>query len=116
MWKADRRLETIDLVYSTGCRRFPTVANDVDRTPEGRVSSDRETIRSWADRHAAVPVRETGTGTGEGVRFVPERDVGESHERIEWEAFFTELETGDRVVVVLEPHEHRSESGGGGRA
>lgn len=73
--------------------------NDTERTREGRVSRDEETIRSWADRHGAVPVRERGAEQGDRVRLVPERDAGPDHERVEWDAFFSELEDGEQVVV-----------------
>jgi len=75
------------------------VPPDSDRTGERHVSSDRDTIRSWADEHGAVPVREGATGGGDRVRIVPEANVAEDHERVEWEAFFTELESGEQVVV-----------------
>lgn len=73
--------------------------SDSDRTGERHVSRDRETIRAWADEHGAVPVRERSAGEGGPVRIVPETDVTGEHERVEWEAFFTELEGGEQVVV-----------------
>ncbi|WP_247728931.1 hypothetical protein [Halovivax limisalsi] len=68
----------------------------------GRLSTDRETIRDWADEHRATPVRRAGEGTtaeSTEYRIVDESDVGDSHERAEWDEFFDHLDEGDRIVV-----------------
>lgn len=67
--------------------------------PDGRrdvhISTDQDTVREWADTHSAAPVRDS-----EGhLRIVSEQDTGDSHERLEWSDFFTELEENDDVVV-----------------
>lgn len=61
------------------------------------MSTDRETIRGWADEQGTIPVRhEEGT---EGYRFVRETEMGETHERVDWDEFFSELDEGDYVVI-----------------
>lgn len=71
---------------------------------EGRISTDRETIRGWAEEHGAVPIRSTGTEEEE-FRVASETDVGDSHERVEWDEFFARLDEGDHVVVYHESAE-----------
>ncbi|WP_218836316.1 hypothetical protein [Halorarum salinum] len=61
------------------------------------MSTDRETIRGWAEKHGAVPVRHE-EGAGE-YRFVGETETGETHERVDWNEFFSELDEGDYVVI-----------------
>ena len=67
---------------------------------ERQISRDEETIRQWADEHDAGPVRESGTGGDtESYRLVPEAHVQEGHERVEWDTFFDDVETSDRIVL-----------------
>ena len=62
------------------------------------MSTDRETIRGWADEHGTVPVRHEEGGT-EGYRFVRETEMTDTHERVDWDEFFAELDEGDYVVI-----------------
>ncbi|WP_290815588.1 hypothetical protein [Halovivax sp.] len=72
---------------------------DIGEGNAGRISTDRETIRGWADDHQAVPVRRTGADESERFHVVGESEMGESHERVEWDDFFDRLDEGDHVVV-----------------
>jgi len=69
-----------------------------------RVSTDRETIRGWADQHEAVPARHAGA---EEPRYhvVRETDLGSDHERMEWDEFFAEMDDTNHVVVYEETAE-----------
>jgi len=69
-----------------------------------RISTDRETIRGWADEHEAVPARHTGA---EETRYhvVRETDLGGDHERMEWDEFFAEIDDTNHVVVYEESAE-----------
>ena len=73
------------------------MSDNPDRPREGRISSDRETIRGWAEERSSVPVRHREGE--EGYRFVREDQMGESHERVDWDAFFADVEERDYVVV-----------------
>jgi len=61
---------------------------------EPRITRDRDDIEAWADEHDAVPVRE-----GDRVRLVPEENVTTDHERLDWDAFYREVDEGDHVVT-----------------
>lgn len=74
------------------------MSGNADQPGERRMSTDRETIRGWADEHGTIPVRLEEGGT-ERYRFVPETEVGDTHERVEWDEFFAELDEGDYVVI-----------------
>jgi len=69
-----------------------------------RISTDRETIRGWADEHEAVPARHTGA---EETRYhvVRETELGSDHERLEWDEFFAEIDDTNHVVVYEETAE-----------
>ncbi len=76
------------------------MSQDPGERREGQLSRDRDTIREWAREHDAIPIRET-EGEGESGRFrmVPKSEMGESHEEVEWEEFFDQLDEGDHVVI-----------------
>ena len=82
------RLGLVAMSHETGERR------------EGQLSRDRDTIREWAREHDAIPIRET-EGKDESGRFrmVPKGEMGETHEEVEWEEFFDQLDEGDHVVI-----------------
>lgn len=69
-----------------------------DDTPgDHRITSDRDTIREWADEHELLPVLRTGADERD-VDFVQRSSAGE-HEPMEWDEFHTEMEESDHVVV-----------------
>ena len=72
---------------------------DDERGRERQFSSDRETIRTWADEHEVVPVRHEETSEESAHRMVPEERIEEDHQRLEWDEFFEEFEDDDRVAV-----------------
>lgn len=76
------------------------MSSNSDQQRKRKISRDKEQIREWADEHDAVPVRET-KGKGESGRFrmLPEREVSDNHERVDWDTFFAELDEGDHVVI-----------------
>ena len=74
------------------------MSGNPERRREGRISSDRETIRGWADEHNYVPVRAQSGGSDE-YRFVREDEVSGSQERVDWDTFFADMEKGDNVVM-----------------
>ncbi|PSP33756.1 hypothetical protein BRC64_02765 [Halobacteriales archaeon QH_10_67_22] len=53
------------------------------------ISTDKETIREWADSHNAVPVRRDSDGS---LDFVHEYRVSAKHRRLDWDTFNDELE------------------------
>ncbi len=65
-----------------------------------QISRDREKIQRWADQHNAVPVRRT-TAEDESGRYqmVPEDKIDDTLERVEWNAFFDNIEAGNQVVI-----------------
>lgn len=65
---------------------------------ERHVTTDRSTIRDWADEADAVPVRMSGGG-GMDVELVPTDERGADHERVDWDVLFEELEREDAVVA-----------------
>lgn len=73
------------------------MVRDSERREESRISTDRETIRNWADELGATPVRHEETP--ERCRVVKESELRKSAERIEWAEFFGLLDEGDQVVV-----------------
>ncbi|UTF54594.1 hypothetical protein [Natronosalvus rutilus] len=68
-----------------------------DQPGESRLSADRETIRRWADEHAATPARHEDEP--DRYRILPESETMGSHETVEWDEFFGRLEEGDQVVI-----------------
>ncbi|MFC7213697.1 hypothetical protein ACFQO4_06320 [Saliphagus sp. GCM10025334] len=68
-----------------------------DQPQESRLSADRETIRRWADEHAATPARHEDEP--DRYRILPESETMGSHESVEWDEFFGRLEEGDQVVI-----------------
>lgn len=81
----------------------------MSRTPDGRtesrLSSDPETIRTWADEHDAVPVQYEDQPGQYAV--VPESDLGPNQERVDWDEFFEHV--GENEAVVIEHGETASE-------
>lgn len=76
------------------------MSHDPTKRREGQLSRDRDTIREWAREHDATPIRETKQeGESDRVRMVPKDEMSETHEEVEWEEFFDELDEGDRVVI-----------------
>lgn len=71
------------------------MATDSAYRREQHISTDRETIRKWADRHNAVPVQGVSDGT---LDLVHEARVGPEHERIGWDTFYEELDSGTHAV------------------
>ena len=76
------------------------MSRDSGKRREGQLSRDRDTIREWAREHDAIPIRETEQ-EGESGRFrmVPKDEMAETHEEVEWEEFFDQLDEGDHVVI-----------------
>ena len=74
--------------------------HDSDERFEGQLSRDRDTIREWAREHDATPMRER-QADGESGRFrmVPTGELTETHEEVEWEEFFDQLDEEDYVVI-----------------
>lgn len=69
-----------------------------DDTPrEHRITTDRNTVREWAEEHDLVPVRRT-EGDEPTTRFAPRAEVDEA-DRLDWDEFHAELGRRNRVVV-----------------
>jgi hypothetical protein len=68
------------------------------------LTTDRETIRQWADEHDVVPVRTTQTQTTVEdsnpywLRSVTEQT--ETMEELSWDEFFQQIEENDLVVIA----------------
>ncbi|WP_255170432.1 hypothetical protein [Natrononativus amylolyticus] len=75
------------------------MSHDSTDNRDAQISASRETIREWADEHGAIPVRHTAaTEETEAFVLVPETEVDEVHERVEWDVFFDEMDERDYVV------------------
>lgn len=69
---------------------------DRERDEASQISTDPDTIRTWADAHDAKPHRHR-----EEDRFhlKNEDEADDAHERVEWDEFSTHIEGGDDVVI-----------------
>lgn len=65
------------------------------------MSTDRETIRMWADEYDAVPLRHTAA-EDDHLHIAPEADATGDYERIDWDEFFDEFEARNNVVIFHE--------------
>ena len=85
---------------------YNVIVTSTDLTPaaEQHISTDRETIRQWAHRHDAAPVRRRSDSS---LALVSAADVGAEHDRLDWDTFYDELDSGNRVVLY---HEDASET------
>ncbi|WP_227380109.1 hypothetical protein [Haladaptatus halobius] len=73
---------------------------DTDRDTDSRISTDKETIQRWAEKHEAVPVEDTASREEtERFHIIPEENVGDAHKQVEWESFFEMLEDWGYVVI-----------------
>lgn len=66
---------------------------------EQHISTDRETIRNWADRHNAVPMRRS---SDESLALVPRDKIGAEHRRLGWDTFCDELESENHAIFYDE--------------
>ena len=69
--------------------------SDSPRTGEQHISMNEGTIRRWADRHNAVPVRRNSDGA---LDLVHEARIDAEHERLDWDTFYDELDSKDHAV------------------
>lgn len=78
---------------------------------ERRLTSDRETIRQWAEEHDAVPVRTTESDTtvedANSYRLRSEAEHTETMETLSWDEFFQEIEENDLIIVFDEENADR---------
>ncbi|NHN42721.1 hypothetical protein G9C85_13930 [Halorubellus sp. JP-L1] len=72
---------------------------DNDTRKESHITADRSTIREWADETDAEPVRHR-RGDRTDLALLPRSEHGSDHERVDWDAFFDDMERDDRVVVA----------------
>lgn len=74
-----------------------------DESDEGRLTTDRETIRQWAEEHDVVPVRTTETETtvedSNPYWLRTETEHTETMETLSWDEFFQEVEDNDLVIM-----------------
>lgn len=74
-----------------------------EHTDESKMTTDRETIRRWADEHGATPARSRG---GEAERseysLLPERSWSDDMESATWDEFFEDTEANDMTVLYNE--------------
>lgn len=73
---------------------------DTQRSGESRISTDEEMIRRWANEHEAVPVQHRDEPAD--CRIIPPTEAEVSYERMDWPAFFAQLEDSDQVVIYHE--------------
>lgn len=71
---------------------------------EERLTTDRETIRQWAEEHDVVPVRTTETETTIEDSSNPywlrtETEHTETMETLSWDEFFEQVEANDLVIL-----------------
>ncbi|WP_440006977.1 hypothetical protein [Halomicrococcus sp. SG-WS-1] len=71
---------------------------------ESKITTDRETIRNWADERNLEPVRRTTAGTEEpSVRLVHDAETGRSgHEEVSWDEFFDRFEDEQLAFMYQE--------------
>lgn len=74
-----------------------------DRSGEGRLTTDRETIRRWAEEHSVVPVQmtemETTVEDSNPYRLRTETRRTGSMEELSWDEFFQQVEENNLVIV-----------------
>lgn len=78
------------------------MSHDSSQRDERHMSTDVETIRQWASRHDAVPVRVRSDDGTEHLRLVPESRTTSRAEPMEWDEFQAELDRGEYVVLYRE--------------
>ena len=69
---------------------------------ESQITTDRQTIESWAEDANVVPARRKGKEKPSNLVLVEESDVGGMHETVSWDEFFSTMDDQDMVVVVHE--------------
>lgn len=72
------------------------MSNDSERDAVSQITTDEETIRTWAEARDAAPFRHRTAGH---YRVLVRDEADESHERVEWTEFATHLEADEHVVV-----------------
>lgn len=80
---------------------YSVTVTSTDLTPaaEQHISTDRETIRQWAHRHDAAPVRRS---SDRSLDLVSTAGVGAEHDRLDWDTFYDGLDSENRVVLYTE--------------
>ncbi|WP_124192610.1 hypothetical protein [Natrarchaeobius oligotrophus] len=83
-----------------------------DESGERRLTTDRETIRKWAEEHDLAPVRTTETETTVEDSSNPywlrtETERTETMETLSWDEFFQVVEENELVIVFHEDHPAR---------
>lgn len=75
----------------------------VDESGAGRLTTDRETIRQWAEEHDVVPVRmpegKTTVEDSNPYQLRTEARRTGTMETISWDEIFQQIEDSDLVIV-----------------
>jgi hypothetical protein len=69
---------------------------------ESQITTDRQTIESWATDANVVPVRRRGRRSEKDVELLEEDRIDESDETVSWDEFFSTMEDQDMVVIAHE--------------
>ncbi|MFD1588362.1 hypothetical protein ACFR9U_15375 [Halorientalis brevis] len=69
---------------------------------ESQITTDRQTIESWAEDANVVPARRKGEERPSNLVLVEESNVGGMHETVSWDEFFSTMEDQNMVVVAHE--------------
>ena len=84
-------------------RIFEMEIMTTDESGEGRLTTDRETIRQWAEEHDVMPVRMTETNTtvedSNPYWLRSETEHTETMETISWDEFFQQVEDNELVIM-----------------
>ena len=74
------------------------MSQDSNERTESQVTTDADTIQSWAGAHTMVPVRRDA-GDEAQLEVVPESDLHADHQEMDWTEFERELKERGMVVV-----------------
>ena len=67
-----------------------------------RITTDRDTIRGWADERNAVPAYREDAETGRQHRFFREGEIEEGYQERNWDTFFDDFESNEHAFVYHE--------------
>jgi len=73
-----------------------------DPATESRITTDRQTIESWAEDADVVPARHPGRSEPDNIVLVDESATDDRYETLSWDEFFSAAADHDMVVVAHE--------------
>lgn len=81
------------------------MADENRRATEAQMTTKRDTIKEWAEQDDVVPARHSRKSGPHGLMLARESELGDEHERVDWDEFFSTFNEGDMVVLYDEAGE-----------